>query len=117
METTLIEVSKLLEILKENRKNHLLEYAEASQDRINLFHATMKKATKEFKTLGKIPDSLNFPSVPLNESEYNKAIRKLELETRSEIELNDYEFDRFVMDKWEWKNDFLRNATMYKSAL
>ena len=44
-------------------------------------------------------------------------IRKLELETKTEVELDDTEFRQYVMDDWDWKEQFIASNTVYASKL
>ncbi len=47
------------------------------------------------------------------ESYYTAALRKVELSQRDEFSLDDQEFQRYILNNWEWKSDFLNNATTY----
>lgn len=117
MKITNIDKVELLNILKSNREKHITAHAEAVEDRKALFEKTMKLVMKEYRATGKIKQSLSFPKVPLNIEQYDKAIRKMELETNSIVELDDHEFDQLVMDNWHWKDEFELRSTMYKGGL
>lgn len=57
------------------------------------------------------------PEPPISyEDDYDKAIRKLELNVNDRISLNEKEFSSFVMNDWEWKNNFLVVNSMYVSG-
>jgi hypothetical protein len=44
------------------------------------------------------------------ESYYNDSIRKLQLSVHDVFSLSEVEFQRFVMNNWEWKQAFLGNS-------
>lgn len=44
---------------------------------------------------------------------YEQAISMLEWEERKEIELSSYEFRCFVMDKWDWQEEFTTSNIRY----
>ncbi len=50
------------------------------------------------------------------ESHYTSAIRKVELSQRKEFSLSDSEFQRYILNNWEWKADFINNATTYLNS-
>jgi hypothetical protein len=114
---TEIDRKKLLAIVIDNKEKHLKDYKEAVLDRAMMFLNTMKATLKEQKKTGKIPENLYFPSVHLKVDEYDKIIRKLELEEQDTVFLEDDQFEKFVMDNWNWKANFLSNSIMYKSAV
>ena len=44
---------------------------------------------------------------------YEQAIEMLEWEERDEVELSSYEFRCFVMDKWDWQDEFVASNARY----
>ncbi len=41
------------------------------------------------------------------EREYDRALAMLELSLTDPVELSEDDFSRFILDEWEWKDDFL----------
>jgi len=51
---------------------------------------------------------------PENHStDYEKAIRKLELSIFDKVTLSEEEYERYVLNNWEWRNSFLASNTSY----
>lgn len=46
-------------------------------------------------------------------AEYKKAIRSIELNIYDNISLSEEEFNRYVMNDWEWRASFITRNTMY----
>jgi hypothetical protein len=50
--------------------------------------------------------------------DYDKAIRLVEMSAYDKISLNEDEFNRYVMNDWEWKSSFLvSNSAYYNHAI
>lgn len=45
--------------------------------------------------------------------EYEKAIRSISLNVYDKIELNEQEFNQYVMNDWSWKNSFISSNSNY----
>jgi dsDNA-specific endonuclease/ATPase MutS2 len=107
----------VLKTLKENKENHVKEYNEAVEGWVekakqkvqNILDQLNSNKAKETKIEVHLPKPVSF------EKEYTKAISMLEFEVRDEIEISKHDFDRFFLDEWEWKDNFLTNTTFYKN--
>lgn len=49
--------------------------------------------------------------------DYNGTLKKLELSLDKELELEQHEFNRFVMDEWEWKETFSSTHICYSNSV
>jgi len=140
--TTHVTTAALLEKLRTNLSQHQADYEEAvgsyKQKRKHLLQeafdaATHKLAKSRKEQLDRLdlltqeelleePDTIMLCraitldlQVPRNYAEaYETAIQMLEWETRETVELSMAEFNCFVQDKWEWKNEFTRVMNFYK---
>jgi hypothetical protein len=114
MDSVKINRDDLLKIVRENKEKHIKEYKEAEEEfktaALNIINENIELINKgnfKIKTL---------PTTPVSyESNYNKAIRMLELSVDTVIEIDQYEFSKLVLDEWEWKQSFdIMNST-YKT--
>ena len=142
MRKVTVNREKLLIALRENKAKHVAEYTEAvkgyKEQATKRLEAAIKKARKRLtESMGTIqkridtfgeeqlPDVitvLNTESfalkVPRNhEKSYEVAIRMAEMEVADVVELGQDEFQCFVLDDWDWKNEFTSiNSTYTKKV-
>jgi len=142
MRKVTVNREKLLTALRENKAKHVAEYTEAvkgyKEQATKRLEAAIKKARKRLtESMGTIqkridtfgeeqlPDVitvLNTESfalkVPRNyEKSYEVAIRMAEMEVADVVELGQDEFQCFVLDDWDWKNEFTSiNSTYTKKV-
>lgn len=118
MEVVTIKREALLEILKSNRERHI-ENVKAAE------HGRREQAKQQLRDLlirlnhpyhFELPEHITFPQNVDNTSDYDRAIRMVELEVEEVITLQPYTFNQWVMDEWDWQPDFLRTATAYVGA-
>lgn len=139
--TTRVKTAHLLDTLRKNRAKHIKNYQlavegyidEAREKLMVQFKKAEEEIQKAFKRAAaelenfdpaKASDTfifcrgLGFDLVaPRNyEEAYDQAIEMLTWETRDEIELSAAEFRCFVMDKWDWLEQFERSTSHYAMA-
>lgn len=109
---------ELLQIVLENKEKHVKEYLEAVEDykkgaiKLAAEHVELA-ATGELDKIAKIRA---MPSAPHSyETEYNRAIRMLELSVEEVIDIEEHIFNQLVLDEWAWKQQFTVASAMYKS--
>lgn len=130
MKTVRVEKEKLLETLKKNRSKHTKEYEEASEG----YRDKLIDDYKKF--IDKISDALNqlanttialenitlhfqHPSLIKPEdhtTDYSTAIEMLEWSVDDHVDLEQYEFEQFVQDKWDWTNLHATATVMYSKV-
>ncbi len=103
MKTTSINKAKLLGIIKDNRAIHVAEYEAAL---VKFQEKVIEEFGKKKSFFSKNPPTANvlvsIPAPISNVKEYDKVIRKLELEESDVVDLDDREFENFVQDEWSW---------------
>ena len=136
--TTVVDTKKLLETLRANRDAHVQEYKEAVEGYLDearkrlegefekakgelqkAFHRTQReletfdptKATDTIVFCKGISFTLTAPRSYVDA--YDQAIQMMEWETRERVELNATEFRCFVMNKWDWMEDFKMSTMAY----
>jgi hypothetical protein len=113
MENTTINKQDLIQILKDNLTQHIKDIVDAKAARLVNAEIELKKTLKLLKKSGELPNNLAWPSIQDFSSEYKKALRKLELEISDVINLSAHEFDKYVLDDWNWKSTFNNTLATY----
>lgn len=115
----------LLEKMRANRTEHRDEYLQAAKKyRQAVVDELRKRANKIARNAdendpGKIDDIDPFVHlpVPVNYTEhYDKAIAALQWHQADEVELEQREFERWVLNDWEWKAAFAANTQSYNNV-
>jgi len=116
MQVIKISKQKLLNKLKENKKEHEKMYDMAlggwrEQVVIRLEQA-LYNATKgiEYET------DLDLDPPEEHLADYSEIIDRVEWNEEEVISLDLYEFNHFIRDSWDWMPDFLNTAFHYSSA-
>ena len=118
MHSVKMDRKELLKIVKENKEKHIAEYLEAVE---GYKIAVIKTAASNLK-MAKTADLTKFkfqhiPSAPQSyEDNYTRAIRMLELSVDGIIEVEEHIFNQLVLDEWGWKQEFVAQSALYKSA-
>lgn len=121
MEKVKVNRLALLETVKRNREKHVTDYEESLAG----WKVEQEKAlANALKTFRKTHEPLYVPgerSVLLrqpksHEDDYDRAIRMLELCVEEDLELPMNDFDQWVMDNWQWQNDFSNIKALYASG-
>lgn len=113
-----VEKVKLLETLKANREKHIAEFAEAFENFKIEYEKKcleLKEKAKNFKPGEPVEVNLMI-TVPRDYKEdYDTAISMLEWEVADEIVLDQEQFTRYVLDKWQWKMNFDATTAFYNA--
>ena len=130
---------KLIEALKANRERHVAQYHEAVEGYREAALEILNKAkasavARMERNFEKIrmdleafdPENGASDRIKLIQSEtvempvprnyakdYDAAIDIAEWDVNDKLKLSFAEFQCFVRDEWDWKNDFLTNSAMY----
>lgn len=116
MEKMKFDKTKLLEVLRENRASHRKIFLEACEGylkkAIELLEAKLASARKGERI------SMQFSlQQPIDQTkEYDRAIRMLEMSTDAVVELEEHDFQQYVMDDWAWKDQFLTSNSAYSGT-
>jgi len=57
--------------------------------------------------------SLNLPYPENHSNDYERAIRMMQSSIYDEVKLSENEYDRYVLNNWEWKQSFINNNIQY----
>jgi hypothetical protein len=109
-----VKKDELLETIKANLDKHVADVKEALELRqsamSDYFVAEVEKLTNESY---QPKESICFPLPTDSSKDYKKAIKMIEMTQDVIIELNEEQFDRLVMDEWEWKHSLVSTSAVY----
>lgn len=108
-----IDRQRLLSIITENRKTHIKEFEEAHVAWKRAVVEGLKNAYDNAQLDKDYVTYLELPEPASHESDYDTAIRMLELEQEPVVWLDEHEFEQLVQDKWSWKARFSSTNVMY----
>lgn len=115
----------LIEKIKTNREQHLLDYNKAIVGWRTEFAETMFKHAKVCEGLAdKVKsdaneDTIVYPSIKLpikpenHVKDYDRIIARLEMSQDDSIYLKHGDFDKYVLDEWRWKIAFTEALSNY----
>ena len=119
MRNVKVNKNELMQILVNNRIEHLAKYDEAVEDYVLLALKVSKDNLKLAKQcdLDQLKKTKSLPPAPVSyEESYNRNIRMLELSVDETIELEEQLFNQLVLDEWSWKNAFTASTLSYKAV-
>lgn len=117
MQKIKIERAKLLAEVKKNRTAHEKAYKESM---IGYQHDSIEELKRMLADASAGKDFLDHTGLDKPVSylkDYDRIIRQLELSSEKIIELNEQEFNQYVMDEWGWKQSFTHLNTMYSKSI
>jgi hypothetical protein len=112
--TVQVPRERLLETLRTNRAEHLLLYTEAMTAYRDAVIKEMSARLRKIRAGGEIDKSFsNLVSPRSFESSFDKAIAMLEWHRADTITLTSYDFERYVLNDWEWRGQFASSTLGY----
>lgn len=89
---------------------------------------TFKDARRKIKQKHTLPSSLHLPNISVDSylgleypqdhsQDYDRAIEMMRASIFDEVVLSPQEFDRYVMNQWEWRNNFVSNSLHYANSV
>lgn len=115
---TRIRKQRLLDILQDNRAEHVKFVEEAKVNYAETAQRVLQEQLDSIRQgnapkLQKITDLVEPISYV---SQYDDVIEMLTLDTREEIVLSQAEFIQYVLDRWSWGRHFAALASNYTSG-
>lgn len=112
-----IEVSRLKAVLEENREKHRGIFEQAMVGYREGAIKELDRMIKDAREGRKIKRALSLVQPVDQTADYDRALRMLELTADEVVELEEHEFDCYVMDRWHWRNQFLSSNSAYVAGL
>lgn len=113
MNNVQIKREALLEVLKANRKQHRETFDKAitgfEAQAIETLNNALKAARKGVRQSVRV--HLEMPNDQTKD--YDRKIQMFEMDVRDVLELTESEFACYVMDDWQWKDQFTRTTSQY----
>lgn len=110
-----VKKEELLQTMTANREAHkeTIESLLVQRNReARAYFADLAERLENDETL-QAKENIKFPLPKNNTASYDRAIKMVEMSVEDEIELTESQFDKLVMDNWEWKNDLLTTSAFY----
>ena len=116
MEIT-VDKKELLEKLEENRANHREIFEEALEGYRETVIDLLDQRLADVRAGKKIDMHFNIVEPQDHTREYDVAIAMVKMSVDDTIDLDQHQFQNYVMDDWNWKQNFLYcNANYSKLA-
>jgi hypothetical protein len=112
-----VDRQTLLSKLTANRNTHKQEFEEAWIDYLSLAKKELRKAARNVDKTEKsspVKAPSLYPIPASHEDDYDRIIGLLQFTEDEEIELDDRDYERYVLDNWEWKEQFATTNAFYK---
>ena len=117
MKTVNINREELLKKVKENAAQHEADYKEMEDQYPQVALNLLKQRMKEIKKTGEVNVHFNLRPPEDHRKDYNTLIKMLEMSVDNEIELNQVEFQEYVLNQWEWQNRVAATKAFYSQNL
>lgn len=110
MDKIRVNKTELLETLRRNREDHRRIFEEALEGFRREAIAELEQKIKDLQA-GKHRTVYISKPVPRDHtSDYDRAIRVMEMTVDDIITLSERDFAQYVMDNWGWQREFVRNS-------
>lgn len=113
MRSAHVQKDELLEIVKKNRERHRGFFERAID---GYREEAVRQLTEHIERIkaGKHEAIRVYMSVPQDHTaDYDRVIRMLGMEVDAVVEVDERSFDELVMDRWDWKEDFIGTSATY----
>jgi hypothetical protein len=112
MKAVVVKVCDLLDKLRENREGHMETFEYALQGYREMATTHLGEMLEDARSGKPVRRSLEILEPVCHLGDYDRAIAMLEMTTEEQIEISARDFDRYVLDNWEWRADFdMRNSS------
>lgn len=116
MEDVKVEKGKLLGRLEKNRNKHRKLFEEALEGWKARVIEELEKSVKDAKANKKFRTFLQLPQPVDHTSEYEVVIEQVRWSVEEQVELTYREFKQFVLDRWDWTEEFSASSASYSSS-
>lgn len=116
MNTVKVNRTQLLEKLRENRENHRALFEQAIESYRKFMVAELESRIKDITSGKQIDHYIRLVAPSDHTEDYDRIILMAEMSLSDEIELTQQHFGWYVMDQWQWKNDFANTANTYTAG-
>lgn len=105
----------VLAILKANRDNHVIAFRE----QLNGWKLKMEEYNEQMKEWASNGGTKERPKEPFKPNDYletyDRYIKMLNNHADLRVVMSEFEYDQLIDDKFNWKNSFIANSTIYSN--
>lgn len=111
-----VKKAELLGKLKANRANHSAQFDKAAKGYRKRVIEALTSRLKEARN-GKLPQLIFNLPMPVDQTKaYDRAIGMLELSVDDVIELEEHDYQQYVLDEWSWSAQTTASNSFYIAA-
>lgn len=103
----------LIQTIKANRDTHTAEFLTAQEKYREKVIETLDRRLRDARNGGKIKTYINLPEPVDYTSSYDTVIDMLSWELDETVTLSRQDFERYVLNKWEWSAQFAASTQSY----
>lgn len=121
MKEVLVDKAKLIRNITENRANHIAAYEDAKTGYEAKFKGRLADAFEKSKkgdvasVRGLLYKIYSMPIPESHEKAYDTALAMLNDSVDEQVTIDRGDYDRYVLDDWEWKDRFVGTNSAYSS--
>jgi len=113
MENVTVEKAKLLDTLKTNRTAHRELFLEAQTVYAQKVIETFEERLAAARRGDRVSTSIHLPEPRDYTDAFDRAIKMIEWSIGDTVELSEHDFQRYVLNDWEWQQAFASSTQMY----
>jgi hypothetical protein len=110
-----VEKQRLIDTVTENRAEHRGQFLEAQQVYRERVIEELDKRLREVRNGSPITLGFRLPEPVDYTRYYDEALAGLDWEVEDQVYLSQDEFNRLVLNNWEWKQNFAATSLSYLS--
>lgn len=113
MDQVRVHKDELTEIVKENREKHRELFEQAVEGYRKRAEEILVEHIERIQA-GKVEQvRVSLPAPEDHTEDYDRVLRMLDMSIDDEISLEAHDFQRYVMDDWSWKREWLAATAVY----
>lgn len=113
MQNITVDKQKLLDTLRENREEHRNLFLAAQDVFRQKVVEALDRRLAEARAGGKIDLYISLTEPQDYTSSFDRAIQMIEWDEGDQITLSEKDFQRFVLNDWEWAGNFAASTMSY----
>lgn len=117
MQAINVKKNDLLAVLQKNRDEHRDIFIEAQTGYRDAVIAELDSMLADARSGKKIRRSLTLVEPMDQTADYDRVIRMMQMSIDETIQLQEHEFQSYVLDQWQWKKQFNASNSNYSPKL
>lgn len=113
MENITVPKDQLIHTMRVNRDEHRAQFLAAQEKYREAVIRELDRRLRQAREGGVINLGFTLPAPVDYTDSYDTAIQMLEWEVADEVTLSEHDFERYVLNKWEWARQFAASTQSY----